>query len=320
LLLVAIMLKTGNGEIHFQGPGLFSQSRPKKERRMDLFHALSTPDSKLSGLEAKLAGFVLENVEFVVNASIIEVAERAGVSPPTVTRFCRRMGCQGYSDFKVQLTKLAYVGLRYLTPEAPTATVEEVAQDIVSKAQNALFELHRQLDLAAIDKAAQLLRGADFIQAFGASGNSAMIVNELHNRLFRLGCRINASNDHSMNLMISAAAQPGTVVFGSSFTGRDTGLVHCLNLLRQRAIPTIVMTQSGSPVAEAADVTIAITMPEGKNIFRPTSTRYAYLAAIDILANLVAYADRPRALKSLRSIKEELVRNRDGDDRQLLGD
>ncbi|MGW9229755.1 MurR/RpiR family transcriptional regulator [Pseudorhizobium sp. NPDC055634] len=287
---------------------------------MDLFHALSNEDGRLSALEAKLAQFALENVDFVVNSSIVELAERAGVSPPTVTRFCRRLGCQGYSDFKVQLAKLAYVGLRYLKPEAPTATAEEVAHDIVSKAQNALFELHRQLDLAAIEKAAHILRAAEFIQAFGASGNSTMIVNELHNRLFRLGCRINASNDYGMNLMISAAAQPGTVVFGSSFTGRDMGLVHCLELLRRNGIPTIVMTQPNSPVAAAADVVIAIEMPEGKNIFRPTSTRYAYLAAIDILANMVAYADRNKALRSLRRIKEELVRNRDGDDRQLLGD
>lgn len=287
---------------------------------MDLFHALSNEEDRFSSLESKLAQFVLENVDFVVNLSIIELAERVGVSPPTVTRFCRRLGCQGYSDFKVQLARMAYVGLRYLKPEAPTATVEEVAFDIVSKAQNALFEVHRQLDLAAIARAAATLRAAEFIQAFGASGNSAMIVNELHNRLFRLGCRINASNDHGMNLMMSAAAQPGTVVFGSSFTGRDMGLVHCLELLRQRGIPTIVITQNGSPAAAAADIVIGIEMPEGKNIFRPTSTRYAYLAAIDILANMVAYADRNRSLKSLRAIKEELVIHRDGDDRQLLGD
>ncbi|GAB1584342.1 MurR/RpiR family transcriptional regulator [Phyllobacterium phragmitis] len=287
---------------------------------MDLFRALSDEDGNLSALEKKLAKLVLEDVDFVVNASISDLAERAGVSPPTVTRFCRRLGCQGYSDFKVQLAKMTYVGLRYLKPETPTATPAEVAEDIVTKAQNALFRLHSQLDLAALDKAAHLLRGAEFIQAFGASGNSAMIVNELHNRLFRLGCRINASNDHNMNMMLSAAAEPGTVVFGSSFTGRDLGLVHCLELARQRAIPTIVITQSNSPVARAADVVIAIDLPEGKNIFRPTSTRYAYLAAIDILANLVAYADRNRAIKALRSIKEELVSRRDGDDRQLLGD
>ncbi|PWL18911.1 RpiR family transcriptional regulator [Falsochrobactrum shanghaiense] len=287
---------------------------------MDVIHALSDKEGKFSGLEKKLAAFVLDNVDLVVNSSIADLAGQAGVSPPTVTRFCRRLGCQGYSDFKVQLAKITYVGLRYLMPETQTNTVEEVAEDIITKAQNALFQLHRQLDLKAMERAAYLLRGAEFIQAFGAMGNSAMIANELHNRLFRLGCRVNASTDHSMNHMLSAAAQPGTVVIGSSITGRDRDLLECMKLLRAREIPTIAITQSNSPVALASDIVIAIDLEEGKNIFRPTSTRYAYLAAIDILANMVAYADRNRAVHVLRQIKQELVRSRDGDNRQLLGD
>jgi len=287
---------------------------------MDLLHALSDEEGTFSAREKALARLVLEDIDFAVNASINDLAERAGVSPPTVTRFCRRLGCQGFPDFKVQLAKMPYVGLRYFAPETPTETPEEVAEDIVAKAQNALFQMHRQLDLAAMSKAAHLLRGADFIHAFGASGNSAMIAHELRNRLFRLGCPVSASSDHGMNAMLAAAAGPGTVVFGSSFSGRDPMLVRCLDLARGRGVPTIVVTQSGSPVAKAADVVIAVNLPEGRNIFRPTSTRYAYLAVIDILANLVAYADREKATRILRSIKEELVRRRDGDDRQALGD
>ena len=287
---------------------------------MDLFQALSDEEGRLSGLDRRLARIALDDVDFVTNASIGALAERAGVSPPTVTRFCRRLGCRGFPDFKVQLAKLAYVGLRYVKPDVPAETPGEVARDIVAKAQNALFQMHSQLDLAALETAARLLGGATFIQAFGASGNSAMIVNELHNRLFRLGCRIHASNDHNMNAMLAAGVQPGTVVFGSSFTGRDPALVHCLELARRHGAPTIVITQSGSPVAAAADVVIAVDLPEGRNVFRPSATRYACLAVIDMLANLVAYADRPKSLKTLRAIKEELVSRRDGDDRQLLGD
>lgn len=287
---------------------------------MDIIQALNDQDGKLSALEKKLASFVLENVDFAVNSSIGELAGRAGVSPPTVTRFCRRLGCQGYSDFKVQLAKITYVGLRYLMPETQTNTVEEVAEDIITKAQNALFQIHRQLDLKKLEQAAYLLRGAEFIQAFGATGNSSMIAKELHNRLFRLGCRINASTDHNMSRMLSAAAQPGTVVIGSSISGRDRDLVHCMDLLRARDIPTIAITQSNSLVAQAADIVIAIDLEEGNNIFRPTSTRYAYLATVDILANMVAYADKDRAIQYLRHIKHELVRSRDGDNRQVLGD
>lgn len=158
------------------------------------------------------------------------------------------------------------------------------------------------------------------IYAFGAGGNSSMIATELQNRLFRLGCRITASADHGMNLMLAAAAEPDAVVVGSSFSGRNQEMVRCFQMLRRRGIGTIALTQSGSPLAAAADEVIAIDLPEGQNIFRPSSTRFAFLAAVDIIANLVAYADRERALQRLRRIKEELVRHRDEDDRQMLGD
>ena len=286
----------------------------------DLIVGLADEDGKLSALEKKLAAFVLADVHYATNASITDIATAAGVSPPTVTRFCRRLGCTSFSDFKVQLAKSAYVGLRYLKPESVTTTAAEVAEDIVTKAQNALFEMHRTLDLPKIEEAVSLLAKAEMIYAFGSGGNSSMIASEMQNRLFRLGARITASSDQSMNLMLCAAAEPGTVVFGSSFTGRNKELIHSFTLLRNRGIPTIALTQAGSPLADVADVVIAVNLPEGRNIFRATSTRFASLAVVDIIANLVAYADRKTSTRILRGIKEELIRHRDGDDSQILGD
>ena len=66
---------------------------------------------------------------------------------------------------------------------------------------------------------------------------------------------------------------------------------------------------------------IGIDLPEGENIFRPTSTRFAYLAVVDVIASLVAYRNRKQSQVTLRHIKQQLVEHRDGgDDRQLLGD
>lgn len=297
-----------------------SDASPTTSAPPDIIAALANEEGLISALERKLAAEILSDVKFATGASITEIAERAGVSPPTVTRFCRRLGCASFSDFKVQLAKSAYVGLRYLNPEMKTTTPAEVAEDIVTKAQSALFELHRGLDMGSIAKAADLLAGAAFIYAFGSGGNSSMIANELQNRLFRLGCRISASTDHGLMLMQSAAAEKGTVVLGSSFSGRNVELVRCFQLLQERGVPTIALTQRDSPLANCADVVVPINLPEGKNIFRPTSTRFAFLAAVDIIANLVAYANRDRSAVLLRDIKEQLIRHRDGDDRQLLGD
>jgi DNA-binding MurR/RpiR family transcriptional regulator len=287
---------------------------------MDLFSTLQEGMGRFSQSENRIADIILNDFEFAVNASIIGLAEKADVSPPTVTRFCRRLGCDSFADFKIQLARTAYVGVRYLKPEPKSTNPSDVAQDIITKAQNALFLLHRSLDMAAIEKAADLLSKAQMIYAFGSGGNSSMIANEFQNRLFRFGLHVTASSDHSMQLMMAAAAQPTDVLIGSSFSGRNAELVRAFTLARESKVPTIALTQSGSLVAQAADIVVPIDLPEGNNIYRPTSTRIAYLAAVDILASLVAYAIQPKATITLRRIKQQLVTHRDGDDRQLLGD
>jgi DNA-binding MurR/RpiR family transcriptional regulator len=287
---------------------------------MDIFETIQEDRDQFSPSEQRIADILLDHFDFAVNASIIELAERAQVSPPTVTRFCRRLGCQSFSDFKVRLAKTAFIGVRYLNPGAKSTEPADVAEDVFTKAQNALFMMHRALDAALLDRVAEKLSRAEMIYAFGSGGNSSMVATELQNRLFRLGSRVTASNDHNMQLMLTAAAQPQDVIIGSSFSGRNAELVRCFALARENGIGTIALTQSGSPVAAAAELVIGIDLPEGDNIFRPTSTRFAFLAVIDVIASLVAYRNRKRSTVTLRHIKQQLVEHRDGDDRQILGD
>jgi DNA-binding MurR/RpiR family transcriptional regulator len=287
---------------------------------LDIFARIQEEAGQFSASEQRIADILLNSFDFAVNASIIELAERAEVSPPTVTRFCRRLGCQSFADFKVNLARTAYVGVRYLNPETKSTDPADVATDVITKAQNALFMLHRSLDAAVLDKVADRLARAEMVYAFGSGGNSSMIASEVQNRLFRLGSRVTVSNDHGMQLMLTAAARPNDVLIGSSFSGRNAELVKCFALARENGITTIALTQSDSVVAQAAELVIGIDLPEGDNIFRPTSTRFAYLAVVDTIASLVAYRNRKQSLVTLRHIKQQLVEHRDGDDRQLLGD
>jgi len=287
---------------------------------LDIFAVLQEEQAQFSQAERQIADILLNDFDFAVNASIVELAARAGVSAPTVTRFRRRLSCQNFADFKVKLAKTAYVGVRYLNPEARSFDAADVAADVITKAQNALYLLHRSLDTERIEQAANWLSNARMIYAFGAGGNSSMIAQELQNRLFRLGKQITASSDHSMQLMMTAAAASEDVLICSSFSGRNHELARTLGIARTAGVKTIALTQNDSLVATAAELVISIDLPEGENIFRPTSTRYAYLALVDIVANLVAYQTREHSASTLRNIKQQLVLHRDQDDRQLLGD
>lgn len=288
---------------------------------MDIFARIQEEAGQFSASEQRISDILLNDFDFAVNASIIELAERAEISPPTVTRFCRRLGYQSFADFKVNLARTAYVGVRYLNPETQSTEPADVATDVITKAQNAMFMVHRTLDPATLDKVADRLARAEMVYAFGSGGNSSMIAGEIQNRLFRLGSRVTTSADNNMQLMLTAAARPNDVLIGSSFSGRNTELVKCFTLARESGITTIALTRADSPVAKASELVIGIDLPEGENIFRPTSTRFAYLAVVDVIASLVAYRNRKQSQVTLRHIKQQLVEHRDGsDDRQLLGD
>jgi DNA-binding MurR/RpiR family transcriptional regulator len=110
------------------------------------------------------------------------------------------------------------------------------------------------------------------------------------------------------------------VIVGSSFSGRNRELVRILEQAREYGIFTIALTQSDSPVSRAAGLALTIDLAEGVDIFRPTSTRIAYLAMTDVLANVTAHKIKNQATATLRRIKQQLVTFRDEDDRQLLGD
>lgn len=57
---------------------------------------------KLNNLELSLYDYVMKNSKKVVYMRIRELACEAHVSTTTVLRFCEKLGCEGFSEFKVK--------------------------------------------------------------------------------------------------------------------------------------------------------------------------------------------------------------------------
>ena len=55
--------------------------------------------------ERKLADYVIEAPREVLDLSMTEVAARAGVSQPTIARFCHALGFSGFREFKIRLAQ-----------------------------------------------------------------------------------------------------------------------------------------------------------------------------------------------------------------------
>ena len=71
--------------------------------------------------ERKVADYILDHSAALINMRIVDVASSAEVSEPTVLRFCRALGYDGFQSFKLQLRPAEMVmgKERPLPPLAP---------------------------------------------------------------------------------------------------------------------------------------------------------------------------------------------------------
>ena len=287
---------------------------------LDLVGQLQAERESFSRSERRLADIILTDVDKAVNGSIVELAARADISPPTVTRFCRRLGCQSFAEFKVRLAKSRFLAERYLIPPSGPQTAHDIARHIINCAQSTLYSFFEGLDPEALEMVADRIVGSSYVLSFGSGGASSMVATEFETRLFRLGLKVTASIDHQGQMMRAAAAPKGTVVVGFSTSGRNLELARALAIAGEYGMERIVLTRPHSPVAEQADILLGIDVREEDDILRPSSARYAFLAMIDVVAQTVATRMQPRSVASMRRIKHQLILNRDGDDTQPLGD
>jgi DNA-binding MurR/RpiR family transcriptional regulator len=287
---------------------------------LDIVGLLQTEKDAFTRSERALTEIVLADVDSVLKMSIVDLAAQADVSPPTVTRFCRRLGCDSYADFKVRLAQSRFVGQRYFAPASGPSSVREIAQGVVNGIQSTIYDAFEHLDFDAIERAAESLVKSSFFLSFGSGGSSSMMANETEARLFRLGLKVTASTDHQVQMMRAASAPSGTVIIAFSLSGNNQPLSKALAVAGEYGQTRIVVTRPGSAMADQADILLPVHWRENQDILRPTPGRYAFLATLDILSQTIAARLGAPAVASMRRIKHQLVVNRDGDDAQPLGD
>jgi RpiR family transcriptional regulator, carbohydrate utilization regulator len=276
--------------------------------------------------EQSVADAVLSDVQAAVDASNAHIAIRAGVSQPTVTRFCRAIGCEGVRDFKLQLARSLVVGDLYLTADAAPANLTDAAlppfwDSVLSEARAAIHAVERQLDPALLMLAAGLLaQSGGRVFALGLGGSSSSLAEETQNRLFRYGLGVTALKDPYLARMMVATCRPGDAFVAISATGRTREVIEAVEMARHHRAATIAITTPGSDLARAADVALTVAMPEYPDTLKPSASRFAFLAVIDLMAAATGYTIGPPARENLRRIKYAIQTHRRGAALEPLGD
>jgi RpiR family carbohydrate utilization transcriptional regulator len=273
----------------------------------------------LAPAEQRVGKLVLADPRAFANLPITELADRAHVSKPTVVRFCRSVGYDGLSDFKLKLAGSVSEGVPFVhrSVDADDKT-SDVLVKVIDNTVAAFLKYRNDASSYAIQKATDALAAAEAngkrIEFFGV-GNSGIVAQDAQHKFFRLGVNTVAYSDGHMQVMSASMMGPGDCVVVISNSGRTRDLMDACDIARKNGATTIVITASGSPLAnlakEAGHIHLAADHPEGYDRYSPMVSRLLHLMIIDILATTVALrVGSPKLQPLLQDMKNNLRNKR----------
>jgi RpiR family transcriptional regulator, carbohydrate utilization regulator len=277
---------------------------------VDIVSRLRRMEASLRPSEQRVAEAVLADPGFATRASIAELARRARVSEPSVTRFCRALGCENVRDFKVRLAQNLAVASPYLEsrPQAgtPPDDVAQLADRVLDSVIEAVTTVRNQLDPQPLRQAIEAIARARRLDIYGVGGGSHAVGHDAYLRFFRLDLPTDFHADTQLQRMSAATLGPDDCVLAICNSGRFRDLVESAEIARHYGATVIALTRPDTPLARAAEIVLAAAPPEDSDIFKPTASRLAHMAVIDVVATGVAMRRGPTALESLRRVKYTL--------------
>ena len=265
----------------------------------------------LAPAEQRVGRLVLADPRSFAKLPVSELADRAHVSKPTVVRFCRSVGYDGLSDFKLKLAGSVSEGVPFIhrSVDADDKT-NDIMVKVIDNTVAAFLKYRNDASSAAIERAVNALvaayRDGKRIEFFGV-GNSGVVAQDAQHKFFRLGVHTIAYSDGHMQVMSASVLGPGDCVVVISNSGRTRDLMDACDIARKNGATTVVITASGSPLASAGDIHLAADHPEGYDRYSPMVSRLLHLMIIDILATCVALRIGGETLQPLlREMKNNL--------------
>ncbi|HTH59472.1 MAG TPA: MurR/RpiR family transcriptional regulator [Paraburkholderia sp.] len=291
--------------------------------RVDIVARIAECAPGLRPAERQVAALILDDLASAADAPIGELALRAGVSVATVTRFAKTVGCRDVRELKLRLAQAAAVGQRFLRGGASSAkegAPEPLATRVFDEAQAALARAHALLCDAPLGDAVAALRDARMIYAFGMGGGSTALADELRYRLVRLGRPVASYQDSLLLRMVASTVSRDCVIVALSVSGLVPELLDACRIARDYGATVIAITAPASPLAALADHLVPLVASETDFIYKPSSSRYAMMMALDVLVTELAASEPDESRELLRRVKHTLDAHRGGGEHQPLGD
>ncbi|MEY8248159.1 MAG: MurR/RpiR family transcriptional regulator, partial [Bermanella sp.] len=269
--------------------------------------------------EIKVAVYVLDNAESVVHMRIVDLAQEAMVSEPTIVRFCRALGLNGFQEFKLRLAQsnsmMPALGQFAITGDDSGA---QIVKKIFDTSISQIIKVSNYLDDLQFSDAVDALVKSKRVEFYGFGASGAVALDAMH-KFFRLQFSSVAYSDPHMQSMSAATLEKDDVVMAISQSGRTKDLLHSMKVAQEQGAKVISLSPPHTPVSNQADIPIFVHINEDTDVFTPMTSRIAHLLVIDCLAVGVAQSKGPEFREHLSRITNSLSNLRLGTDDPTAG-
>ncbi len=188
---------------------------------------------KLSQLEKQVLSYITHHPQKIKELKLSEVANMMYVSTATVSRTCKKLGFQGYQDFKLQLQL-------YMKNDDQDrkGTLTSVLRQHVLRYDNDMQDAIKRLDENELKVAAQMIERANHIEWFGV-GHSYPVCWDASKKLQLIGKKSIARMDWDDLRSATLSLTENDLAIFISYSGETLNIVEFAHLVHRQGTPII---------------------------------------------------------------------------------
>jgi len=255
--------------------------------------------------EKRLADYILEHKEEVVNYSAQILGEKVNTSAAAVVRFAKKLGFKGYTALKVELA-------RDQTTEQvdfdDIIKTEDTVSVMVKKANamnlKTIEQTYKLINTDVLEEVIEKLIEADTIYLFGVGG-SGIVCDDLLNKLIRINKRAIFNKDPHIQLAGAAHITSKDVAVGVSYSGNTKEINIAMSQAEKMGAYTVGITQmSKSKMSKICDALLHVPSEEKELRLGAIQSRNSSLVITDLLYYGITKADIDHSKDSLRRTRD----------------
>jgi RpiR family transcriptional regulator, carbohydrate utilization regulator len=265
--------------------------------------------------EKRIADYILDHPERIYKISINELAKIIDVSLPTVFRFAKTLGFEGFKDFKVELIKDMAIGLNISVENTEDSSIENITNNIFQKDIHNLKETLSIINYDDLKKAVDNILTSKRIIFFAVS-SSISVAMESYSKFIRAGFSCYYNPDTYSQTIVSLQTNTYDTAIAISFSGESTETLRCLRNAKENGAKTIAVTTfMKSSITKYADI-VFLTAPVSSHYQKiDMPSKISQNALLDSIYLNTVLNSRHKSLKYISRAENELENIKDNNDK-----